>query len=178
MASVFDGAIKINRRVKDPITDDTLPSPGSLNWKQITSSSALSGTTGVDCMLVHGDRWKEMKGSLTENYTNDKKITVKGRHNETISGNRDITVQSDVTHTVSGGQTDRISQSHQAQVGMNYEMKAGQNVQQKAGMNIEQQAGMKHSVQATMVENNASATANNTAGAMMTIQGALVKINC
>src|ERR1017187_9139897 len=101
MPSVFDAANKIPRRVKDPITDDTLPSPGSLNWKSITSASALSGTTGGDCMLVAGDRWQEMNGSLTEDYSNDKTITVRGRHAETITGNRSITVQSDVTHTVS-----------------------------------------------------------------------------
>src|SRR4051794_40014076 len=84
MPSVFDATNKIPRRVKDPITDDTLPSPGSLNWKQITSATALAGTTGVDCILVHGDRWTEMKGSLKENYAVDKTITVKGKHTETI----------------------------------------------------------------------------------------------
>jgi len=178
MPIVFDSSTKIPRRVKDPQTDDTLPSPGSLSWGSMASTSALSGTTGVDCMLVTGDRWKQMNGSLTENYSNDKKITVNGKHNETIVGNRDITVQSNVTHTVSGGQTDKVGQSHQAQVGMNFTLNAGQNVQHQAGMNIQEQAGMKHSVQATMVESDASATATNTAGAMMTIQGAMVMINC
>jgi hypothetical protein len=27
----------------------------------------------VDAMLVHGDRWQEMKGSLIENYAVDKR---------------------------------------------------------------------------------------------------------
>ncbi len=172
MPSVFDAANKIARRVKDPVTDDTLPSPGSLNWKQITSDTALSGTTGVDCMLVHGDRWQEMKGSLTENYQVDKKITVKGKHTETITGDRSLTVTSgNMTRTVSaGGVKDKVGQSHEATVTMNYTLKAGQNV--------EEQAGMKHSVQATMVENSASAMATNKAGGIMTIQGSLVKVNC
>ena len=172
MPSVFDATNKVPRRVKDPITDDTLPSPGSLNWKQITSPTALAGTTGVDAMLVHGDRWQEMKGSLTENYAVDKKITVKGKHTETITGNRSITVTSgNISRSVSsGGVTDQVAKSHEATVGMSYKLSAGQNV--------EQTAGMKHAVQATMVENTAGGMATNKAGGIMTVQGSLVKINC
>ena len=172
MPSVFDAANKIPRRVKDPITDDTLPSPGSLNWKQIASATALSGTTGVDVMLVHGDRWQELKGSLTENYTVDKKITVKGKHTETITGNRSITVTSgNISRSVSsGGVTEEVAKRHEATVGMSYKLSAGQNV--------EQTAGIKHAVQATMVENTASGMATNKAGGIMTVQGSLVKINC
>ena len=172
MASVFDTANKIPRRVKDPITDDTLPPSGALNWKSITSDSALSSTTGIDCMLVHGDRWQEMKGSLTENYQVDKKITVKGKHTETITGNRSITITSgNMDRTVSaGGVKDKVGQSHECTVGMNYKM--------QAGMNLEETAGIKHAVQATMVENTASAMATNKAGGVMTVQGSLVKINC
>jgi type VI secretion system secreted protein VgrG len=172
MPSVFDAANKVARRVKDPRTDHTLPSPGSLNWKQITSATALSGATGVDVMLVHGDRWQEMKGSLTENYSVDKKITVKGKHTETITGNRSITVTSgNISRSVSSGSVkDQVAQSHEASVGMSFKLTAGQNV--------EQSAGMKHSVQATMVENTASAMATNKAGGIMTVQGSLVKINC
>jgi type VI secretion system secreted protein VgrG len=164
MPSVFDATTKVPRRVKDPITDDTLPSPGSLNWKQITSATALAGTTGIDTMLVHGDRWQEMKGSLTENYTVDKRITVKGKHTETITGNRSITVTSgNISRSVSsGGVTDQVAR--------NYQLSAGQNV--------EQSAGMKHAVQATVVENTASGMATNKAGGIMTVQGTLVKINC
>ncbi|MGA2137031.1 MAG: hypothetical protein ABSH50_32465 [Bryobacteraceae bacterium] len=172
MSSVFDASTKIPRRVKDPITDDTLPPSGSLNWKQITSDSALSGTTGADCMLVTGDRWQQMTGSLTENYSQDKTITVQGKHTETITGDRSVTVSTgNMTRAVSAGSvTDNVGQGHQATVGTSYQL--------QAGMNIQETAGMKHSIQATMVENSASATATNTAGAMMTIQGTLVKINC
>ncbi|MEO8371389.1 MAG: hypothetical protein ABI806_19540 [Candidatus Solibacter sp.] len=172
MPTVFDATNKIPRRVKDPVTDDTLPSPGSLNWKQITSATALAGTTGVDCMLVHGDRWQEMKGSLKENYAVDKTITVKGKHTETITGNRSITVTSgNISRSVSsGGVTDQVAKSHEATVGMDYKLSAGKNV--------EATAGIKHSVQATMVENTASGMATNKAGGIMTVQGTLVKINC
>ena len=54
--TAFDGKTIHARRVKDPITDDTLPPMGSLNWSNIASSSALSGTTGADCSKVKGDR--------------------------------------------------------------------------------------------------------------------------
>jgi hypothetical protein len=123
-------------------------------------------------MLVHGDRWQEMKGSLTENYAVDKKITVKGKHTETITGNRSITVTSgNISRNVSsGGVTDQVAKSHEACVGMNFKLSAGQN--------IEQCAGIKHSVQATMVENTAGGMATNKAGGIITVQGTLVKINC
>src|SRR4029077_6103672 len=76
MAAVFNPKNKTTstRRIKDRKSDDTLPSAGLLKWGSIASDSALSGTTGTDCMLVSGDRWQEMQGKLTENYSGDKKI--------------------------------------------------------------------------------------------------------
>jgi len=41
----------------------------------ITSESWLKPTTGVDCKLVHGDRWQEIKGAMTQ-HIQDKKIST------------------------------------------------------------------------------------------------------
>jgi hypothetical protein len=76
MASVFDGGVKVGRRVPDPKTDDTLPPSGSLNWTKITDVTALSKTKGVDCKLETGDRWQEINGALTENIKDAVKTTV------------------------------------------------------------------------------------------------------
>jgi hypothetical protein len=66
---VFDNQTKVPRRVPDPLTDKKLGNSGSLPWGSFTSITGLAGTTGVDCKLVHGDRWQEIKGNMTEDYT-------------------------------------------------------------------------------------------------------------
>jgi hypothetical protein len=76
MAEVFDAIVKVERKVKDPLTDNTLPPSGSLDWKKITDVSALAGTKGVDCKLETGDRWQEIKGALTENIKEVVKTTI------------------------------------------------------------------------------------------------------
>jgi hypothetical protein len=38
--------------------DSTTPKLGALNLGAMTSSSAVSGTNGVDSKLIHGDRWR------------------------------------------------------------------------------------------------------------------------
>jgi type VI secretion system secreted protein VgrG len=126
MAAVFDTTNKTPRRVKDPATDDTLPSLGSLGWGGIASDSALSGATGADCILVSGDRWQQMNGKLTENYSGDKKIDVQGKHTETIMGNRNITVTSgNIERSVSAGKvTDQIALNHEETVGVLYKLSA------------------------------------------------------
>jgi len=95
---VFDNSVKIGRRVKDPSTDRTLPGPGSLSFGGITTVGALAGTTGVDCKLVHGDRWQEIKGNMTEHYT----LNV----NTTIDQNWTIQVNQTMSLTVVMGFTE------------------------------------------------------------------------
>jgi hypothetical protein len=82
--SAFDGEIKIARAVSDPQTDHTLPSSKSLSWKAITTPTALAGTTGIHCELVHGDQWNELKGNHTENIARNQTLKVVGKHKETL----------------------------------------------------------------------------------------------
>jgi hypothetical protein len=155
MHRVFQADPKVPRRVKDPRTDHRLPPMGSLSWPTVMSDTALSGTTGVDCMLVTGNRWQEMKGSLTENYTHDKKIDVRGKHQETIKGDRSITVTSgNIERTVLAGKlTDKVAQSHEEMVGANYEL---QSATQKfiATRSTEMNAGTLVDIKAAMVKIN------------------------
>lgn len=58
---VFDGTTQVERRVPDPITDDTLPKPGSLDWKKITAETGLAETKGADTRLITGDDFKKIK---------------------------------------------------------------------------------------------------------------------
>jgi len=89
---VFDNTVKIGRRVGDPLTDKKLDDPGSLSWGSITSVSGLAQTTGVDCKLVHGDRWQEIDGNMTEHYTNNVKTTIDQNWTIKVNGIMNLTV--------------------------------------------------------------------------------------
>jgi hypothetical protein len=92
--SVFDGAVKIGRAVRDPGTDKKLPPVGSLSYGAIKSVTALSGTTGVDACLIQGNKWQELKGQHTENVLQHHLLTIQGNRQEMVVGNH--------THTIVG----------------------------------------------------------------------------
>ena len=89
---VFDNSVKIGLRVNDPGTDKSLSPPGSLSWGGITTVGALSGTTGVDCKLVHGDRWQQIIGNMTENYTGNVNTTIFQDWTILVMGTMNLTV--------------------------------------------------------------------------------------
>jgi hypothetical protein len=84
---VFDGTIKVKRVVPDPATDHKLSHSGSLSFESITKDTALAGTKGRHCDLVHGDHWHEVRGSEKSTIFSDQTITVRGNHKETLVGN-------------------------------------------------------------------------------------------
>ena len=51
----------------------------------IRSDTWLPGTTGVDCKLVHGDRWQEISGKMTQDIDGDKTSKYGGAFSETYS---------------------------------------------------------------------------------------------
>jgi hypothetical protein len=82
--SAFDSATKVKRAVADPVTDHKLPHPQSLSWAAITAPTAVFGTKGTHCEVVHGDQWNELKGNHTENIAQNQTIKVLGKHKETL----------------------------------------------------------------------------------------------
>ena len=92
--SVFDGQIKTKLAVADPRTDHTLPNSRSLSFKGITGVTALEGTKGQHCNLVHGEHWHEVRGTEINNIkldqvstiTRDHTIKVCRNHKETLVG--------------------------------------------------------------------------------------------
>ena len=86
--------------------------------KTITQDTWLPGTHGLDCKLVHGDRWQELKGSLTENIASFGVTNVGGQTGAAIdsspapgswtisvAGNEDITVYGNLNQEVYGEST-------------------------------------------------------------------------
>lgn len=124
MPPVFDGATKIPRRVKEPMTDKKLPSGMGLSYGSIAGESALGGTKGVDCKKLTGDRWEEVQGDLTQNYVGDKKIDVKGKHTEKVLGDHKLTVATgNAEFTVGAGKlTEKVAMSHEETVGLSYKL--------------------------------------------------------
>jgi|SRR5579863_1371732 len=93
--SAFDGKNKVARKVVDPRTDHKLPASKSLLWKAITSPSALDGTMGQHCELVHGDQWHQIKGNVTENVQEDVATAIVGNHSHNVTGNQTTSIIGD-----------------------------------------------------------------------------------
>lgn len=92
--SAFDETVKTLTRTNAAATDKDLPDLGSLDPNNMTSTAAMGGTTGVDSKLIHGDRWQEIKGNLTENIAEDLKTTV--------DKDETWTVKQDIHNTIEG----------------------------------------------------------------------------
>jgi len=73
---VFDKSTKVGRNVSDPGSDKSLPDGKSLSYGAMPSSGGLAGATGVDCKLVHGDRWQQIDGNFTEQTNSNVKTTI------------------------------------------------------------------------------------------------------
>jgi hypothetical protein len=80
------------RKVKDPGTDKSLPDGKSLAYNAMTTVTALATTTGIDCKLVHGDRWQEIAGNMTELYDMNVTTTIDQNWTITVNGTMNLTV--------------------------------------------------------------------------------------
>lgn len=103
--AVFAGSTNVSRAVADPGTDNALPSSGALSFQQITGSSGVAGATGADVKLVHGDRWQQLNGSLTECCTGNVMTTIMQDEAHEVSQNHEFTVGQNSTTTVVGTHT-------------------------------------------------------------------------
>ena len=102
MGAVFDGKTKVGRTVADPTTDHMLPNPGSLMLGAIDTSVALAGTIGVEGKLVHGDRWEQVDGSLTETTNVNVTTTITGNETRQVMGNEMVQVAGNVSREIAG----------------------------------------------------------------------------
>jgi hypothetical protein len=89
---VFDNSVKTPLRVTDPGTDKTMPDAGSLAYGSMTGATALAGTTGIDCKLIHGDRWQEIKGNMTEHWTGNVNTNIDQNWTIQVNGMMSLTV--------------------------------------------------------------------------------------
>jgi hypothetical protein len=99
---VFDKSTKVGRKVKDPGTDKTLPVEKALSYSAMTSTGGLAGATGIDCKLVHGERFQVIDANMTESVGADEKTTITGSETHTVMVNETYTVQGNRSHMVMG----------------------------------------------------------------------------
>jgi hypothetical protein len=97
----FTGSPVTPNQAFDPSKDHTTPNLRGLS-NAMNSPGALGGTTGVDCKLIHGDRWQEIQGKLTENIKNDLTTHILQKQKWTIDNNLDFTVNGETTETFVG----------------------------------------------------------------------------
>ena len=95
---IFGAAPKTTNGSFNPSSDHKTPQLGSLDLSNMPLPTALAGTTGIDCSLIHGDEWNEMEGNLTENILKSHTGYIKINETYTINGN--------LTHRVNGATND------------------------------------------------------------------------
>ena len=98
----FGGEPKTVNGAFSPATDNKTPAFGSLPAGSMTSLTGLAGTTGTDAKLIHGDRWQQIDGNLTENIKDDLKTHVLADEIWTVDGDYTMKVVGDTKDTRQG----------------------------------------------------------------------------
>jgi hypothetical protein len=87
VASVFNQKTVISRAVAQPATDYQVPPVGSnFSLANIKTTTALANNTGVDCKLIHGERYQYIDGVQTTYISSDLDETVNGNWNFQVNG--------------------------------------------------------------------------------------------
>jgi type VI secretion system secreted protein VgrG len=103
--------------------------------------------------------------------------TVKGDYALTIDGALTITVKGAIKLAGDGAIALEAGTSFKAKSGTELLCDAGTDLTGKAGKNLNQQAGMKIDSKAAIISSKADATHNVEAGAILTLKGAMAKVN-
>ena len=99
---VFDGKPRVQRQVKDPGTDPSLPPGGALSYGAVKSATGLAGCDGSDVQLINGDRWIESLGKHTQHVASDSKITMDANHSIQVGEHQKETICGTSTETIVG----------------------------------------------------------------------------
>jgi hypothetical protein len=92
VASVFDQKTVISRAVAQVSTDYQVPPLGSnFSLGQIKTTTALSECTGVDCKLIHGDRYQYVTGTQTTYIGTDCDETINRNWTLQVNGTTSLT---------------------------------------------------------------------------------------
>ncbi len=125
--------------------------------------------TGKEIHTVKGTRALEITGD--ETHTNKANFTQK------VTGNYELKVTGNLVIDVTGTIMIKSAQSVDVKAGTNLTNKAGANLTDQAGAMLTNKAGAKMSNEAPLIDSKASGMHSVEAGGILTLKGALVKIN-
>lgn len=132
-----------------------------------------------------GNETHKVQGTRTLEVTGAETHTSKAAFKHTVGGDYELQIDGKLTLSVTGGLTIKTSGDGLLQAGTALVLKAGTELTGQAGTNLTHKAGMKLLQQASMqldqmapiINSKADATQNVEAGAMLTLKGAMAKVN-
>jgi type VI secretion system secreted protein VgrG len=136
--------------------------------------------------LDEGDRAIELKkGKETHKVAGTRAVTVTGAethanqadYTHTVKGNYALTIDGSLTITVKGAIKLTSDGAVAVQAGTTLSHKAGTDLSVNAGKNLSAQAGVQMDHKAPVINSKADATQTVEAGAMLTLKGAMTKVN-
>jgi type VI secretion system secreted protein VgrG len=132
---------------------------------------------GKETHKVKGTRDLTVTGA--ETHTNEAAFThkVKGDFALTVDGSLTITVKGAIKLSSDGAVTLEAGTSFKAKSGTDLACEAGTGLTSKAGTALTLQGGVKIDSKAPMINSKADATQTVEAGAMLTLKGAMAKVN-
>jgi len=141
--------------------------------------------TGTRTVEVTGDETHTNKAAFKHTVTGDYSLTVDGKLSITIKG--DIVIKSSGAVTLEAGTTlltkagtsltNQAGTALTAKAGTELTNQAGTNLTNKAGMKLVNQGSLQIDNKAPIINSKADATQTVEAGALLTLKGALAKVN-
>ena len=116
-----------------------------------------------------GNETHSVKGTRSLEITGDETHTNKANFTQKVTGNYELKVTGNLVIDVTGTIMIKSAQS--------VDVKAGTNLTNKAGVMLTNNGGAKMSNEAPLIDSKASGMHSVEAGGMLTLKGALVKIN-
>jgi type VI secretion system secreted protein VgrG len=135
--------------------------------------------------LKKGNETHSVKGTRTLDVGGDESHTSQGVFKHTVSGDYELKVDGKLTITVGGALTLKTSGDGLVQSGTALTLKSGTDLTQQAGTNLTakagakmlQQAAVQVDIAAPVINSKSDATQTVEAGAVLTLKGAMVKVN-
>ncbi len=135
--------------------------------------------------LKKGKETHTVKGTRAIDVGGDETHTSRAAFHHTVSGDYELKVDGKLTITVGGALTIKTSGDGLLQSGTALTLKSGTDLTQQAGANLTakagakllQQAAVQLDVAAPVINSKSDATQTVEAGAVLTLKGALVKVN-
>ena len=124
-----------------------------------------------------GNEIHSVKGTRALEITGDETHTNKANFTQKVTGNYELKVTGNLVIDVTGTIMIKSAQTVDIKAGTNLTSKAGANLTNDAGAMLTNKGGAKMSNEAPLIDSKASGMHSVEAGGILTLKGALVKIN-